>query len=205
LRVGNRFAPASSAVAGRCTSRPPPRPWAVASLVLEVFLCRPHSRRRSTLMTFASSSERSRLRWNPSTTRRTGPRVPPLMVFPACASPPYTVCASTPGQHREAPPFGSVVPSTDSCSALVVSHHLGDFLHTGAAGLLHPASGLGVHRVSDLLVPVASEEARGAETPSPRCGLVPFEGFPSPAAVPHHCDRCPLAVAARPTHPEGCV
>jgi hypothetical protein len=30
----------------------------------------------------------------------------------------------------------------------------------------------------------------------PASRVVPFEEFPSSAAVPHHCDRCPLAVAA---------
>ena len=30
--------------------------------------------------------------------------------------------------------------------------------------------------------------------PAPR--VVPFEEFPSPAAAPHHCGRCPLAIAA---------
>jgi hypothetical protein len=45
--------------------------------------------------------------------------------------------------------------------------------------------------------------------PAPR--VIPFEEFPSSAAVPHHCGRCPLAVSTHsprpdPLDPEGsCV
>jgi hypothetical protein len=36
--------------------------------------------------------------------------------------------------------------------------------------------------------------------PAPR--VIPFEEFPSSAAVPHHCGRCPLAFAARSPRPD---
>ena len=113
MRVGNRFAPAPSAVAGRGTSRLPPWPWAVAGLALEVFPCRMLSRRRSTLMTFASSSERSRLRWSPPQPGEPGlgssspglTRLVPLRRLPPARP--------LPDRRREALPFGPVVPSAD--------------------------------------------------------------------------------------------
>jgi len=51
------------------------------------------------------------------------------------------------------------------------------------------------------LAPRSSPEGLPGEAiafPAPR--IVPFEEFPSSAAVPHHCGRCPLAFAARSSH-----
>jgi hypothetical protein len=45
-------------------------------------------------------------------------------------------------------PFGPTVRPVESCSALGVSHPLGGLLRIGVAGLLHPAAGYGVRRVS---------------------------------------------------------
>lgn len=68
------------------------------------------------------------------------------------------------------------------------------------AGLLHPAADLGVARVSFGAPPRADPTT---EVTVPRPGhapaalaarFVPFKEFPSPAAAPHHCGRCLLAV-----------
>lgn len=108
--------------------------------------------------------------------------------------------ASTP----EAPKrfIGPAVPRASSRSVLVVSHHLDGLLRTRAAGLLHPAASL---RFAAFLAerdpPSHRAEARctvGPRIAFPATRFGPFEGFPSPAAVSHHCDRCPLAVAAPP-------
>jgi len=45
-------------------------------------------------------------------------------------------------------PFGPAVRPVESCSALGVSHPLGGLLRIGVAGLLRPAAGYGVRRVS---------------------------------------------------------
>jgi hypothetical protein len=45
--------------------------------------------------------------------------------------------------------FGQDQPRSWSCSAFAVSHRLDGLLHLGVAGLLHPAAGLEVRRVSD--------------------------------------------------------
>jgi hypothetical protein len=121
-----------------------------------------------------------------------------LFAPPSCHS-----SASTPG-HRckqrwpsgqgfhpptPVPPAWSLTTST-ACSA------------PKPAGLLRPASDLGVRRVS-YLPSRASEEAVGTGSGLPRSAVIPFKGFPSSAAVPHHCGRCPLAVAAYPNTPTG--
>jgi hypothetical protein len=68
-------------------------------------------------------------------------------------------------------------------------------LRVGVAGLLHPAAGSEVRRVSrrpsHLLLDV------GPNLPFP-ASRSPFEEFPSSAAVPHHCGRCLLAVSVHP-------
>jgi hypothetical protein len=59
------------------------------------------------------------------------------------------------------------------------------------AGLLHPASGPGVHVVSRFPRPVSRPELRWR---FPTCGFTPSEGHLPPAAAPRHRGRCPLAV-----------
>jgi hypothetical protein len=66
--------------------------------------------------------------------------------------PPFSVGASTPGEpaaEAADSPSGQGFHPPTSCSVRVVSHHLDGFLRTGAAGLLRPATGPGVRRVSD--------------------------------------------------------
>jgi len=145
---------------------------------------------RTTLVTFASSSERSRHRRNRLSPSPKGwsietslDLVPPLLALPACLSPPSChLGASTPG-HRckqrwpsgrgfhastPVPPTWSLTTST-ACSA------------PEPAGLLRPASDLGVHCVS-YLPSRASEEAVGTGFGLPRSAVIPFKGFPSSAA-----------------------
>jgi hypothetical protein len=74
--------------------------------------------------------------------------------------------------------FGPTVPPVESRSALVVSHHLDGFLRAGAAGLLHPAAGSGVRRVSCFRHPRA-----------PEGGL---DGRRIPRAAGHTLRRVPL-------------
>jgi len=110
-----------------------------------------------------------------------------------------TVRASTPGGSEELPSGRRYHPTT-SCSAPVVSHHLGGLLRATAAGLLHPAAGHEVHRVSRCVRPKLPKVLRPV-SPFPATRFIPFEGFPSPVAVPHHCGRCPPAVGRRPPRP----
>jgi hypothetical protein len=141
--VGSLHAPANSAVASRWTSWLPPRPWTVAGLAPEVFPRHPP---------IPDESGRDDPRglgipfWalvallEPLAIRRTGPGF--LLSWPfRNSSPPYEPAASTPRAPKHS--FGPTFPHANSRSALVVSHHLDDFLRTRAAGLLRPATGLG--------------------------------------------------------------
>jgi hypothetical protein len=99
----------------------------------------------STLVIFSSPPERSRLCQNSS-------RPPKRSEFflswdsPACH--PSAVRPPTRPLPEARAPFGPMVRPIESCSALVVSHHLDGLLRVGAAGLLRPAAGSGVRRVS---------------------------------------------------------
>jgi hypothetical protein len=71
---------------------------------------------------------------------------------PLDASPPFQTAArplpAAPCSLRNPlPPSGRRHYPSDSCSVLVVSHHLDGFLRAAGAGLLHPAAGHEVHRV----------------------------------------------------------
>jgi hypothetical protein len=88
-----------------------------------------------------------------------------------------------------------------SRSALVDFHHLDGFLRSEGPGMLQP----GPDRVRCVsrraLSCTPASWTRGSplrvaerHTPFPATRLVPFEAFPSSAAVPHHCGHCPPAV-----------
>jgi hypothetical protein len=147
----------------------------------------------SALVAFTSPSERSRSSGNSSQL----PKKPEFLLSwdsPACR-PSAVLPSARPLQEAEAS-FGPTIPIVESCSALVVSHHLDGLLRAGATGLLHPAAGHGVRRVSCFRLPPHPKMAWKLVTfPAPR--VIPFEEFPSSAAVPHHCGLCPLAVSAR--------
>jgi hypothetical protein len=196
LRVGNRFGPASSTVAGRGTSRLPPWPWAVAGLAFEVFPRWPLSRGRSTLMTFASPSERSRLCWNPphpgepglGSSSRGLARLLPLRRVPSARPLPSGA------QRRRSSGRWFHAPTSFRPRGFSPPRRLSP--RRGCGFVAPRCRPWGSSRFR-LPAPAASAEAAGARTPSPRCGLTPFEGFPSPIAAPHHCGRCLHAVAAR--------
>lgn len=86
----------------------------------------------------------------------------------------------------------------------MVSHHLDGFLRATAAGLLHPAASHEVRLVSPDPVPSFHPEVSLATwTRFLAARFIPFKGFPSSAAVPHHCGRCPLIVGCQ--SPRSCL
>jgi hypothetical protein len=80
---------------------------------------------------------------------------PPLMGFVRFRLSAGSLRVSTP-RSPEAP-FGRAEPSARSCSAFAVSHRPDGFLHPGAAGLLRPAAGHEVRRVSVAASPGSPE------------------------------------------------
>jgi len=100
-----------------------------------------------------------------------------------------------------------------SCSVLVDFHHLDGLLRSGGSGMLQPDPDR-VRCVSRC--PPSCRLLRGPEDPRskrsssqasfPATRFIPFEAFPSPVAVPHHCGRCPPAVVvprSRQTGPKS--
>jgi hypothetical protein len=92
-----------------------------------------------------------------------------------------------------------------SCSASVVSLHHDGLLRMPAPGLLHPGTDRGVHCVSAFPEPETGttsprkRESLGPQPLAPSGGFpatrfIPLDEFPSSAAAPHHCGRCPLVV-----------
>jgi hypothetical protein len=146
-----------------------------------------------TLVIFSSPSERSRLGRNSSQPPK---RSEFLLSWDSPALHPSAVRPPMRPLPEAHAPFGPTVRPIESCSALGVSHPLGGLLRIGVAGLLHPAAGYGVRRVSRC--PSHPLEGGGYERcRSPRRGT-PYEEFPSSAAVPHRCGRCLLDVSVRP-------
>jgi hypothetical protein len=100
--------------------------------------------------------------------------------------------------------FGQDPPQSWSRSAFAVSHRLDGLLHLGAAGLLHPATGHEVRRVSD------SQRQPTLRWPAP-CAPFPRRGshpskVPSPAAVPRHRGLLPSCrCRSLRTRPEAVV
>jgi hypothetical protein len=128
------------------------------------------------LLTFASPSERSSERWSRSSSSRGIRRRP---------STDMTEARPLPGDESPigaALPGAALVPSTwfPTTSTASSAHRL--------AGLLRPAAGPGVRRVS------GRDPPRDAE---------PFEGFPSSTAVPRHRGRCPPAVTGEMSRSRG--
>jgi len=104
-----------------------------------------------------------------------------------------------------------------SRSASVVSLHHDGLLRMPAPGLLHPGTDRGVHCVSAFpepeTEPTAPRKRESFETQPlalsggiPATRFTPLDEFPSSAAAPHHCGRCPPVVTTcsvpRPTRPE---
>jgi hypothetical protein len=157
-RWGTVCTSAGCSVAGRVAFPAPSSTLAVTGRVLEVFPC-------SSPLALPRASQAARpgrpgffprglapllqsaphLRWNSSQPPK---RFEFLLSWDSSACRPSAVRpAARPLPEAEAS-FGSAVLPVDSCSARVVSHHLGGLLRAAAAGLLHPAAGSGVRRVS---------------------------------------------------------
>jgi hypothetical protein len=136
------------------------------------------------LLILSSPSERSRKRWNRLSL------VPPLMGFEC--RPPTGIPPARPLPGAEAP-FGSTLPSADSCSALVVSHHHDGLLRAEVTGLLHPATGQGFAAFHACRLSAAPEGEAGGRGQSPRRGSHPSKS--SPHQQPH---RITAAVAFLP-------
>jgi hypothetical protein len=186
-------------VAGRWPFPPPPWPWAVAGLASEVFpRHRPspdRSQDPSALVDLISSSKLSLAsgdRLSPDS-----PLVGFVLKVPSTDAP---FARPLPGAEA---PLGPTLPSVRSCSVLVVPPHLDGFLRAEVAGLLHPAIGHGVRRVSCRLRQRLTPPGGGASTRDdwpavPATRFTPFKGFPSSTAVPSHDGRCPLVVTLLP-------
>jgi hypothetical protein len=140
--------------------------------------------------TFASPSKRP-LRDGTRLTPR-----PPLLGFVlVCASLPTCLRSSTPGVATEAASPSGIGCHTDaSRSALVVSHHLDGFLRSQVPGLLHPGAGCEVRRVSATTDCLDPKIVQTGQVTFPSAHSHPSKTCSSPAAVPHHCGRCPPAV-----------
>jgi hypothetical protein len=65
-------------------------------------------------------------------------------------------------------------------------------------GSVAPRNQPRVHRVSCVPPPRSTRRRRGSPGAFPATRFTPFEDFPSPAAVPHHCGRCLPAVTVLP-------
>ena len=138
---------------------------------------------------FASLTERSQERWNRLSL------VPPLVGFECCPAAGIPPARPLPGAEA---PFGPTLPHADSRSALVVSHHLDGLLHAKVTGLLHPATSLGFAAFRACRFPTTPEGGAACRVALPATRFTPFEDFPSPAAVLHHCSRCLPAVSVLP-------
>jgi hypothetical protein len=155
----------------------------------------------SAAVAFASPSEHSSLAGTPRIPCRSR-EYGLLLSWHYLLSPRYcsTVRPSTPSGSEELP-LGRRYHPTTSCSTLVVSHHLGGLLRATAAGLLHPAASHGVRRVSWCRRPSHPRVLRPVD-PFPATRFIPFKGFPSSAAVPHHCGPFLHAVDRQPPRPK---
>lgn len=121
----------------------------------------------------------------------------------------HTFRASTPPCRHCCRP-GSVPrqPASESCSALVVSHHLGGFLRSGGRGLVASrCQSWGSPRFLTSgswsgPAPVRDRHPVGRSADAfPATLFTPLEEFHSTAAAPRHRGRCPLAVPSCPARP----
>lgn len=115
-------------------------------------------------------------------------------------SPPTCIRASTPGPEG---PSAGRCQTTDPVPPSRFRNVLTAFSFANVAGLLHPAAGRRVRRVSRYLT--GRSENRSAISRFPRRMFTPPEEPPSSAAVPCHHGLCPPAVIIRSapltTHP----
>lgn len=230
MRVGISESLASAAVAGRWTSRLPPRPSLTrrerrGGVALEVFPWRPlpAQARRSTLVTLARlQSARDPVGTARPTPEGVGPtrhRVRTPGTNPACSflSWPRPLLASPPVSGRpKAASLARPLPASANAGLRVgipPRHPVPPawFLTTSAAcsapGLRVCCAPLPVLRfiAFPAVAPAHSRKRRQLEPAFPATRSIPFEGFPSSAAAPRHRGRCLPAVTAaaqRPTRPK---
>jgi hypothetical protein len=129
-----------------------------------------------------------------------GVRRRPLLGFPKIAPPPYEVmCVHSRSSFRGRSPFGTRSPVLVrgpplpflTTSTVCTAHH--------PAGLLHPATGHGVRRVSVCSSDLSCQRVAtlcGSRLGSrPHATPYPSKLFPLQQLLPCHHSRCPLAVA----------
>jgi hypothetical protein len=208
-RWGTAWSSASSAVAVRWPSPLPPRPLVVADPALEVFpdsLLATGHRTTEVVRCFRSGS----------------PLVISRRSFRALVSPlgllAITEVTSSPILSWDSPadrpsvvrPFARPLPEAEASFGPTVPPVDFSFRPRGLSPprRLPPRSGCGFFApryrlwgsTRFALTAFMAVRRRPCPTealPAPR--IVPFEEFPSSAAVPHHCGRCPHGVATRPT------
>jgi hypothetical protein len=107
----------------------------------------------------------------------------------------YTLCASTPGSR------GSLRASAATRRLMFRPRGFSPprrFAPRKGRGFIAPRNRSRVRRVS-CMPPTRAARRRRVRTGSvPATRFTPFEDFPSPAAVPHHCGRCLPAVTVLP-------
>jgi hypothetical protein len=161
----------------------PPRSFPVARLILEVFPGRPGPVIRGSralpswawLLSRALHSRRAR----PSS-RGIRPLRLPSDMFPCVHS-----------RWVSPPSFGRTSPSARSRSVFAVSHRPDGLLRTRIAGLLHPAAGSEVHRVSGW------PRSRGIGRSFPAMRSFPSKKTPRRQPCRVTAASCPPAVATR--------
>jgi hypothetical protein len=120
---------------------------------------------------------------------------------PACAPLPFGRTRVHSRRAPRSPPSGRWQPTIDSRSALVVPLHLDGLLRANGCGFVAPrCRPWGSSRFAVGRLVGAPEGARQAVVPFLATRFVPFEGFPSSTAAPHHCGPCPRAVTTRFPH-----
>jgi hypothetical protein len=149
-------------------------------------------------MAFASPSKRSQHCWNSSQPPKRS-RVPPLVGFarliPLCRS---TFCVSTPGSRGFLRADGANRRLTFRPRGFSPPRR---FSPRRGCGFVAPRCQLWSSTRFPSRLP-GHPRVSCKSFPFPASRVIPFEEFPSSAAVPHHCGLCPLAFAARSPCPD---
>jgi hypothetical protein len=121
----------------------------------------------------------------------------PLLGFVLVCDSPFVrhACrASTPGDMTAT--VRSVAAKRPTCSDPVVSHHLAGLLRTSGLGFIAPRNRKEFAAFPGFATTFCQPKptSDGGRFPFLATRFTPFEEFPSPVAVPHHCGRCLLAV-----------
>jgi hypothetical protein len=202
--AGRLVSPAPSSTFNRCRPGPRGLPGLTALSWSPIRQAVRSNHSISALVAFTSPSERSRSSGNSSQL----PKKPEfLLSWDSPAWRPSAVLPSARPLPEAEASFGPTKPFVESCSALVVSHHLDGLLRAGAAGLLHPAAGHGVRRVSCFRLPHTSEDGLEARHISRAAGhtlrRVPLISSRTASLRPlPSCRFCTFS-SPEPPRPEG--